>query len=217
MYKLCLLDLDGTLTDSKVGILNSARYALGFCGVSVPDDSTLNMFLGPPLRESFRDFCKLNEATVEVAVTKYREYFANKGMFENRLYSGIACALEKLHKNNIVMMIATSKATIYAEKIIKHFEIEHYFDLIMGCEMDGRRSSKTEIIAAALDGVQNVNRKHIVMVGDRKHDIIGARANEIDSLGVTWGYGSIDELKSAGATRIIANIDDLVSMILSGV
>jgi len=213
MDKLALFDLDGTLTDSGEGIVNSVRFALDHFGIDVKNLDELNRFIGPPLWNSFRDFCGFDDNQVKEAVKKYREYYNVKGIFENRLYDGITILLDNLTNVGIKLAVATSKPTKYAKIILDHFEISRYFDLIMGSEMDGTRSDKAEIIAYALNGL-NYDGNDAAMVGDRSYDIIGANKNYIDSIGVLWGYGDRAELEAAGATRIAESINELQYIII---
>ena len=216
MYGLVLFDLDGTLTDSKEGIVNSIRYALDSFGLLMPDAANIDKFLGPPIRDSFREFCGVEDEKMEAVVAKYREYLVKRGLFENQLYDGIEDVIEKLDAKGVKMAVATSKATLYAEKILKYFEIDSYFGCIMGCELDGARSDKAEIIGCVLDELDSNRKMKAVMIGDRKHDIIGAAAHNIDSIGVLWGYGSRAELEAAGAAKI-ANSTKELSHIITGV
>jgi len=214
MKNLCLFDLDGTLTDPKVGITKSVSFALQSFGIEVTDMDELTKFIGPPLRDSFREFYGFSEMEAEEAVSKYREYFGVTGMFENVIYDGVIDMLRRLKDKGITMAIATSKAAVYAEKIAEHFGFRQYFELVAGSEFDGTRSQKSEVISYALSIVDPGRKKDIVMIGDREHDIIGARETGIDSIGVTWGYGTRAELEDAGAMRIVDSLDELCRLIL---
>ena len=212
MYNLALFDLDGTLVDSEAGILNSMNYALDYFGIKADSDA-LSKFIGPPIRDSFKALHGFNPEKTEKAVAKYREYFATKGMFEAKIYPGIIPLLESLKGNGIKMAVATSKVGAYAEKILHHFNISQYFSLIVGSEMDGTRSDKAEIIDCALNTLDGSRKMKTVMIGDRKHDIIGATAHGIDSIGVLWGYGGRAELETAGATKIVNSTKELQHII----
>ena len=214
MKNLCLFDLDGTLTDPKIGITKSVRYALGFFGVQVADLDELRKFIGPPLRDSFRDFYNFSASEAEEAIGRYREYFSDTGIFENTRYDGIVEMLVRLKSENAMLAIATSKPTVYAERIAEHFGLRQYFELVVGSELDGTRSRKREVIKFVLDAMDSERKKSAVMIGDREHDIIGARETNIDSIGVTWGYGSRAELERAGATWIVDNPIDLYQTII---
>ena len=212
-YNLCLFDLDGTLTDPKEGIIKSRRYALSSFGIEV-DLNELRESIGPPLREFFREFYNFSETEVEAAVSKYREYFSKTGIFENILYAGIVDMLAQLKDNGVITAITTSKPTVFAEKIAVHFGLQQYFDFIIGSELDGRRSRKSEIINYVLDTIDPERKMLSVMIGDRKHDIIGAQEMGIDSIGVTWGYGSFSELEGIKPTMIANSPDELCRLIL---
>lgn len=213
-YKLCLFDLDGTLTDPKEGITKSVQYALNSFGIKVGDLDELIPFIGPPLRDSFQSIYGFTAEQAEIAVAKYREYFSETGIFENAPYAGIAELLAELKDNKIKLAIATSKPTVFAEKIAAHFGLAHYFDLIAGSEIDGTRSRKSEVISYVLESFPIHYARHAVMIGDRKYDIIGANEMGIDSIGVLWGYGSSDELKEAGAVDLAQAPDELRDLIL---
>ena len=216
MIDLCLFDLDGTLTDPKVGITKSVAYALNSFGIHIADLDDLTRFIGPPLRDSFQDFYNFTEAQAEEAVSKYREYFSVTGIFENTLYNGILEMLAYLKDENVTMVIATSKPTVYAERIAEHFGFMKYFSLVSGCEFDGTRSRKSEVICYALDIVDPGRNMTAAIIGDREHDIIGGRETSINSIGVTWGYGSRFELEEANATWIVDTTDELCRLILTG-
>ena len=212
-YDLVLFDLDGTLTDSQEGIVNSVRFALQHFGIKTNNSEDLNRFLGPPLWNSFKEFCGFNEAQVNEAVKIYRKHYDKKGIFENRLYDGICKVLEDLKILGVEMAVATSKPTKYANIILEHFGISRYFSLIAGSEMDGTRSNKAEVIAYVLDNLDYGRKKKSAMIGDRKHDIIGANSHNMDSIGVLWGYGSRAELEAAGATKIASGTNELQHII----
>jgi len=204
-----LFDLDGTISDPKEGIIKSIQYSLQSFGINVEDLDTLTPFIGPPLRDSYKQFYGFNDTETEKAVAKYREYFAETGIFQNSLYNGVVELLQTLQDMNKQLMIATSKPTVYAEKILKHFEIDRYFAFVSGSELDGRRSKKSEVIQYALDSVGITRLDDAVMIGDRKYDILGAKALGIDSIGVLYGYGDLQELTAAGATIICETVEDL--------
>ena len=211
--KLCLFDLDGTLTDPKIGITKSVNYALNSFGIYVADLDELDKFIGPPLWESFHDFYGFTEAEVKVAVQKYREYFTEKGIFENSLYPGIIEMLENLSNADVTMAIATSKPTVFAARIAEHFGFAKYFAFIAGSELDGARSKKSEVINYALDNIDSERKMTAIMIGDREHDIIGGREAGVITVGVTWGYGARAELVEAGATWLAGAPDELYHII----
>ena len=214
-YDLCLFDLDGTLTDPKIGITKSFQYALAAFGINEGLDN-LTKFIGPPLRESFRNYYGFSDSDTEKAVARYREYFAETGLFENTVYPSIPETLQMLKNSDIMLAIVTSKVTGYANKILKHFDLDEFFVMVSGDEMDGSltKNGKRELINIALDVLDPEHKMSVVMIGDRKHDIIGARDTGIDSIGVTWGYGSRNELETAGATWIVDSTNDLYRLIM---
>lgn len=214
MKPLCLFDLDGTLTDPQEGITKSVRHALSAFGIAVASLDELNHFIGPPLRDSFRAHYGFTAEEAELAVSKYREYFAETGLFENTLYPGILKMLARLQASGVLMAIATSKPTVYAEKIAAHFGFAQHFDFIAGSELDGTRSRKSEVITHALQTLGLAPHSSVVMIGDREHDIIGAQETGIDSIGVSWGYGPPEELAQARPTWIANTPDELCRLIL---
>jgi phosphoglycolate phosphatase len=213
-HNLCLFDLDGTLTDPKVGITKSISYALDSFGIHVENLDDLKKFIGPPLRDSFREYYNFSVQESEKAVSKFREYFSDTGIFENTLYDGIIEMLARLKDKKIMLVIATSKPTVYAEKIAEHFKFKKYFEFIVGSELDGTRSRKSEVINYIINEVDPERKKSAVMIGDREHDIIGGRETGMDSIGITWGYGSNSELEKAKATWIVNSPDELFNCIM---
>jgi phosphoglycolate phosphatase len=192
-----LFDLDGTVTDPKQGIVACIRHALRRMDIEIAPNIKLESYIGPPLRDTFRSLCG-DDSDVEVAVAFYRERFSTIGLFENRVYDGIPLCLEQLRGKVKTIHLATSKPRIYAEQIIQHFELERYFDVIYGSELDGRLDDKTELIHHILKR-EKLNAANTVMIGDRSFDVIGARNNNVKAIGVLWGYGSEAELDQAGA------------------
>ncbi|MBV4428191.1 HAD family hydrolase [Clostridium tyrobutyricum] len=212
-YKYVLFDLDGTLTDSKEGITKSVQYSLKKYGIIVNDLDLLEKFIGPPLKESFIKYYKFDELKSVQAVEYYREYFKKYGIFENKVYENVEVLLAKLKKSGFNLIIATSKPTVFARRIIKYFNLYAYFDDIVGSNMDGTRSIKGEVIKYILDKYNIVNHGEVVMVGDRKHDIVGARENNINCIAVSYGYGSIEELRTSGPKYIAENLLDVFKLI----
>lgn len=213
-YDVILFDLDGTLTDSSPGIINSIIYALNKYGISVADTAVLRKFLGPPLHESFKEHFGFDDEKAMEAVHYYREYFSTKGLLENEVYDGVYELLKCLSDNGKRLVVATSKPQQFTDRIMKHFDLEKYFEFIAGSNMDGTRSKKAEVIEYALNKCRITDRSNVVMVGDRKHDIIGAKIVGIDSIGVEYGYGDYDELNTAGATYIVKTVNELKNIIL---
>lgn len=214
MYQTILFDLDGTLTDPGEGITNSVAYALEKFEIKNEDRSQLFKFIGPPLKDSFMEFYGFSEEDALKAIAYYRERFREKGMFENKVYDGIVELLSKLQKAGKKLIIATSKPEEFTLTILKHFDLLQYFDFIAGATMDGSRSEKEEIIHYALEHCQIENLDETVMVGDRKFDILGAKTNGIDSIGVLFGYGSLEELETAGATYIADSPEMVEKLVL---
>src|SRR5260221_850367 len=207
-YSIILFDLDGTLTDPKTGITKSVQFALKKLGIDEPDLDKLNPFIGPSLKDSFVKHYNCDEEKAWQAVQYYREYFSTKGMFENTLYKGIYELLEKLYKSKS-LYVATSKPTVFSEQIIRHFHLEKYFKKIVGPELDLKNVSKEAIIKSIVNILPNENKTTFAMVGDREQDIMGAKANGIDSVGVLFGYGSKEEIKNANPTHVIDTVEDL--------
>lgn len=214
MYQTILFDLDGTLTDPGEGITNSVAYALEKFDIKNEDRTSLYKFIGPPLKDSFMEFYGFSEEDALKAIAYYRERFREKGMFENMVYDGIVELLSKLKHAGKKLIVATSKPEEFTLTILKHFDLLQYFDFVAGATMDGSRSEKEEIIHYALEHCQIENLDETVMVGDRKFDILGAKTNGIDSIGVLFGYGSLEELEIAGATYIADSPEELGKLII---
>ncbi len=208
-YKYCLFDLDGTLTDPAIGITNSVMNALDKYGIHVNDRSELFPFIGPPLDQSFMTFFGFSQEDADQAIKYYREYFSVKGLFENEVYDGIPEMLSELKKRGVILAIATSKPYEFTVRILEHFDLMKYFDHIGAATMDGRISKKEDVILNLLDQLDVKDKSTILMVGDRHHDIDGAKANGLDSAGVLWGYGSEEELAGAGAEYLLREPSDL--------
>lgn len=213
-YKYVLFDLDGTLTDPKEGITKSIQYALKKYDILVEDLDSLEKCIGPPLKHSFMEYYNFTEEQADQAIEYYREYYSVKGMIENKLYRNIENLLKNLCESGLVLIIATTKPTVFAKQILKHFNLIKYFEAVVGSELDGTRSEKCEIIKFVIDKNHIKNIQEIVMIGDRKYDIIGAHTNNIDSIGVTYGYGSYEELKSAKPTFIVESVKEIYKLIL---
>ncbi len=213
MYKNVFFDLDGTLTDSGEGILNSVEYALKKLGITNYERSKLYGFIGPPLMVSFGEFFGLSEEKCKEGVRLYREYYSKKGIYENRLYDGIVPLLEKLKAAGINIVLATSKPHEFAEEILRYFGIARYFDHIAAAEMNGRRNEKSDIIAYALE-ISGAERAKTVMVGDRMFDVLGAKTMGIASIGVLYGFGTEDELVKAGADYIAKTPESISEIVL---
>lgn len=209
-YQYLLFDLDGTLTDPGEGITNSVAYALEKFGICVTDKTALYPFIGPPLVDSFIKFYGFSHEDASRAVEYYREYFRDRGIFENIPYEGIAEVLEKLQAAGKTLLVATSKPEPFARRIMEHFELDKYFTYVAGASFDAARSEKWDVIEYALATMNITDRAEAVMIGDRKHDIIGAKKTGLDSVGVLWGYGNREELTAAGADTIVERVEQLV-------
>lgn len=219
MNQYLLFDLDGTLTDPKLGITTCVQYALNSFGIEEPDLDKLEPFIGPPLMNSFMDFYNMDEEQAEAAISKYRERFSSVGMFENEVYPGIVRLLVRCRQHGAKLAVASSKPEIYVKKILEHFHLAKYFDVIVGSELDGRRTDKEEVISEALSRLfpnNNIDYDNTVMIGDRKFDIIGAKNNKLVSVGVSYGYGSIEELKEEKPDYIVRTVAELEDLLLRG-
>ncbi|AGF56297.1 phosphoglycolate phosphatase [Clostridium saccharoperbutylacetonicum] len=213
-FEYILFDLDGTITDSGEGITKSVQYALKDFGIEVENIKELNKFIGPPLKDSFKRFYNFDDEKAELGLRKYREYYADKGIYENSLYDGIVEVLDKLKKSNKKIILATSKPEVYAKEILKYFKIDEYFTFVGGADFEETRVSKGDVIKYALKEAQVSDLSKTIMIGDREHDIIGAKENNIKSIGVLYGYGDVIELTQARADHIIKNVDELIDIIL---
>lgn len=214
MYDTILFDLDGTLTDPKPGITKSVQYALGKMGIVEDDLEKLTTFIGPPLVASFKEFYNMNDEEANQALQYYREYFTAGGLYENAVYDGMEELLQKLQNQGKTLFVATSKPTIFSIKILDHFGLSRFFKAVIGSELDGTRSEKNEVIAYVLSQIAGHNLQKIVMVGDRKFDVLGAKQHGIDGIAVTYGYGSYAELQAAEPNYIVANISELGAILL---
>ena len=206
--KYILFDLDGTITDSCEGIVNSVRYALKKFEIIEYDTEVLYKFIGPPLLDSFMKYYGFSKEKAVTAVKYYREYYSKTGIFENRLYEGIGELLKELHQNGKRVILATSKPEKFADIILEHFNISKYFDFVGGATMNEKRSQKEEVIDYILKS-QNINPDNAVMIGDTKFDIIGAHMFGMEAIGVLYGFGSEQDLIDANADHIVANVNEL--------
>lgn len=222
MFQYCLFDLDGTLTDSQEGILKSVQYALKEFGIDEPDLTKLSAFLGPPLQKSFMEFYGFTEEDAEKAIGLYRKRFGPIGIFENRVYPGIQEMLERLKEKGMHLAVASSKPEYYVRQILAHFDIEKYFEVIVGSELDGRRSQKEEVVEEALKQLNVLTipvgerKASCAMIGDRKFDIQGAKAHSLTGIGVRFGYAPPGELEEEGADYIAETVEELARCLCSG-
>ena len=194
-YQNVLFDLDGTLTDPREGITRSIQFALSKMGIEEPDLTRLEHFIGPPLLQAFMEFYAFTEAQAWEAVGYYRERFAVTGLYENEVFEGVTPLLQELVAQGRQLFIATSKPHVYAREIARHFDFARHFKVIYGSELDGTRTNKVELIAHLMHE-QGLDPTQTLMIGDRKHDLIGARDNGLDAAAVGYGFGSFEELNS---------------------
>jgi phosphoglycolate phosphatase len=214
IMKYILLDLDGTITDPKIGITKSVQYALKSKGIHIEDLDSLCRHIGPPLKTSFMEFYGFSEREAEELVEKYREYFKDTGIYENEVFEGMDELLKKLRAAGKKLITATSKPEVFAKRILEYFHLDQYFDDICGATLDSSRISKEDVIRYALEKNGIWDLSEVIMVGDREHDIIGARKVGIASLGVLFGYGSRQELEQAGATRLALTVAEVYDVII---
>jgi phosphoglycolate phosphatase len=211
-YHNVLFDLDGTLTDPYEGIANSIKYALNKFNIVEHNDHKLKSFIGPPLEQSFMEYYHFNKNEAKKAIEFYREYYAVKGIYENKLYHGIEVVLKTLNNKNINCIVATSKLEEYAVNVLQHFNIDLYFNYVVGSNLEGTLTEKEEIIKYIIEKYK-LEKEKTIMVGDRKYDIIGAKNNGIDSIGVLYGYGTKKELEEAKPTCLCNDINWLLELL----
>lgn len=214
MFDNILFDLDGTLTDSFDGIANAALYALGKMGVTSYLKADLNFFIGPPIFNSFGKIFDGDEEKINRAVTLYREYFSDRGWKENRVYDGVPQMLWQLNDMGKKLAVATSKPELYSRKITKYFGLDKYFVFEAGASFDSSRAQKAQVIEYAIAST-GFDKAKTIMIGDRNHDILGAKKCGLKSMGVLYGYGDLPELKDAGADYVAATPADVVNILLS--
>lgn len=208
-FEYILFDLDGTLTDPSVGIVNSAIYALEKQGIQETDCKKLCSFIGPPLADSFMEHYGFSREKAIETIGFYREYFSVKGIFENRIYDGIAPLLEKLYNEGKKLVLATSKPDAFANKILEHFGIAKYFYFVAGAAMDETRTQKDEVIEYALKECNITDTADAVMIGDRKYDILGGKAFGLKTIGLLYGFGSEEEIDAASPDFVAGTVEEL--------
>ena len=213
MRKYILLDLDGTVTDSSLGIINSVLYALKQVGIEETDRERLKGFIGPPLNESFMKYYGFSQKDSFDMVDKYREYYKETGIFENRVYEGIPEFLAAAKQAGCTVILATSKPEVFAKRILAHFDLDRYFDYCVGSLLNGERVNKAEVIRYAMElaGITDVSKA--IMIGDREHDVIGAHKCGMQAIGVLFGFGDLDEMKACGADFIAETPAELLQLI----
>ena len=213
MYEYVFFDLDGTLTDSGEGIINAAVYALEKYNIEVNDRSELRKFIGPPLQDSFSTDYGFSEDEIEDVIKTFREYYSEKGIFQNTIYENIQTVLFELKNRGKKLVVATSKPEVFTKKVLDHFNISSYFDYVSGATLNNEKIKKVDIIRDAICKLGITDKSKVVMIGDRKLDVLGAKENGIDSIGVLWGYGDLLELEKVGPTYIAEKVLDLLEII----
>lgn len=213
-YDTLLFDLDGTLTDSAEGIINSVKYGLEGVGIYEYDEATLNDFIGPTLAYSFSTFYKLPQETADKAIALYRERYKRIGKFENRPYAEVPGMLATLKQAGFRIILATGKPLHFARDILEHFDLSKFFDFICGADEKAGIISKADVINEIKRNVSGIEKERAVMIGDRKYDVEGALQCGLDCIGVLYGYGSREELEAAGSTYIAETVPALEAMLL---
>ena len=214
-YKAILFDLDGTLTESGIGITKSVQQALERMGKPEPDLDKLRVFVGPPLKDQFMKYAGFTEEEAEQAIRLYRERYTTVGLFENAVYDGVEDMLKALKEAGYVLAVASSKPEVFVKQILEYFHLDHYFTEMVGSELDGGRSKKSAVVEEALLrlGLQE-ERESVLMVGDKEHDVFGAREAGMNCVAVTWGYGTAEELEASHPMLIINRPDELVDYLI---
>ncbi|MBQ8836760.1 MAG: HAD family hydrolase [Clostridia bacterium] len=215
MKEYIFFDLDGTLTDPALGITNSLMYALDKFGISVESREELYQFIGPPLVDKMMEVFGFSKEKATQALAFYREYFSDKGLFENTVYDGIPEMLCELQSCSYKLVLATSKPEKFAKRILEHFDLAKYFCFVGGSDLEGTRASKDAVIEYVLASLGIADHSKCIMVGDREHDVIGAKKCGIGCVGVLFGYGSRQELETAGAAYIAENVKELGKILRS--
>lgn len=211
MYKAILFDLDGTLTESGEGITKSVQYALEKMGYPEMDLEKLRVFVGPPLLEQFMKYAGMSEEEGRQAVVYYRERYSVTGIFENRVYDGVPNMLGELRRKGYLLAVSSSKPEYFVTKVLDHFGLTGYFDEIVGSEMNGNRTGKAEVIEETLRRLQlSDHREQVIMVGDKEHDVFGARKCGLECIAVSYGYGTMEELTQADPLKIAASPEEVL-------
>ena len=215
-YKIAFFDLDGTLTDSALGITNSILYALDQFGIHVENRESLYKFIGPPLRDSFQRYYHFSPEQTEQAVEFYHVYFSDKGIFENQVYAGVPEMLADLKSHGVTAVVASAKPEVFVKQILQRFGLDGYFHFIGGAGQK-TRTRKAEVVRYVLDALADLDKREIVMIGDREDDITGAKRNQLDTIGVLYGFGSREELQAAGADYLVETVEELHGKLIHGV
>lgn len=216
MKKYVLFDLDGTLSDPKVGITTCVQLALSHFGIHEENLDVLEPFIGPPLKESFMNFYGLSEEEAVKAIEVYRSRFSTIGMYENEMYPGVDHMLRRLCEAGYQLCVASSKPTVFVEQILEHFDIKKYFNHVVGSFLDGRRVEKEEVVEEALRllGVTGETKSEAVMIGDRKFDVVGAKSHGVSSIAVSYGYGTTEELEAENPDYLVTSVTELEELLL---
>lgn len=217
-FALALIDLDGTVTDSAPGIISSIEHAYDTLGVPRPSAEDLRRFVGPPIEENVLRHGIPPERVAEF-VAAYRSVFTVSGLFDNSVYAGMEKALADLRAAGVRCVLATSKPEVFARRIIEHFGLDPYFEHICGATLDGTRSTKADVVGYALATVAGSEQglpdlAEVTMVGDREHDVLGARAHGVETIAVEWGYAAPGELDEAAPAAVVGSPDELVRLVL---
>lgn len=211
MYKAIMFDLDGTLTESGEGITKSVQYALEKIGKPEPDLEKLKVFVGPPLLDQFMKYADTDEETARQAVAFYRERYGVTGIYENSVYPGIPELLEELRRKGYLLAVASSKPENYVNQVLDYFHLSGYFDVIVGSEMNGNRTRKAQVIEETLERLKlSGHRNQVLMVGDKEHDVLGAREAGVSCVAVSYGYGTMEELEAAEPLKIVSSAEELL-------
>ena len=211
MYKAILFDLDGTMTESGEGITKCVQYALEKLGKPESDLKKLEVFIGPPLMEQFMKYAGLDEETARRAVEYYRERYSTTGIFENRPYPGVEEMLQELKRKKYLLAVASSKPEYFVKQILDYFHLTEYFDEIVGSELNGSRTNKTEVIEETLRRLGlDKHREQVIMVGDKEHDVLGARAAGLECVAVSYGYGTEEEITAAQPLQTVSSTEEIL-------
>lgn len=213
-YKYILFDLDGTLCDPGPSISDCVDYALAKLGIEESDKSVMLKFVGPPLAISFKTIYGLDEAKTQTAIGYFRERFQSEGLIKYRSYPGMLELLNQLKESGKVLGVATSKPDHFASQILKNTGLDQYFDIVAAPSLQAIHATKGGTIRSALVELKNPPSNQVVMIGDREHDIIGARENGVDSIGVLYGYGERSEMEAAQPTQVVATVDELAAIVI---
>ena len=214
MFKYILFDLDGTLTDPEIGITNGVMYALNKFGIEVADRKELHCFIGPPLVDAFMKYYGFSLEDAKKATAFYREFFRETGIYQNSVFEGIDKLLKTLKNAGKTLILATSKPQEFAEIVLKYFNLSRYFDCVVGATFDGTLNYKSDIIKVALEQCEITDIQNAVMIGDRHHDIEGAKENKLKSIGVLYGFGDREELENSGADYIVNSPFELMEILI---